>query len=181
MEGTNMPNEQNNNKIFEQDPRYHNTRKLLGHYRDASYSLKVVVRQLEYQFKTQYGNSIDEFLDSAYMAGMDLGNCEIQEHTKSIERSNKMLKLLNSSVELLRENHKYGEQYYWFLYYAFLSLHEPQNTDEILDNLEKHMDRPSYRTYYRKRNDAIRALSIILWGYTAQETSRLLDQLLPEE
>jgi len=69
--------------------------------------LKVVVRQLGQQFRMQYGNSIDEFLDSVYMAGMDLKDCDIREHTKSIERSNKILKLLNSSVQLLRENHKY--------------------------------------------------------------------------
>ena len=166
--------------LSENNPRYHNTRKLLDHYRDATYSLKVVIRQLENQFKMQYGNSIDEFLDSVYMAGMDLADCEIREHTKSIERSNKMLKLLNSSVQLLRENHKNGEQYYWILYYAFLSSHEPENTEEILDSLEKHMERPSYRTYFRKRDKAIRALSMILWGYTAKETSILLDKFFPD-
>ena len=173
-------NKNNTNESQEKDSRYHNTRKLLGHYRDATYSLKVVVRQLEHQFKMQYGNSIEEFLDSIYMAGMDLEDCEIREHTKSIERSNKMLKLLSSSVQILRENHKNGEQFYWLLYYAFLSPHESANTEEILDNLEKHMERPSYRTYYRKRDQAIRALSMILWGYTATETSQLLDKFFPE-
>ena len=80
----------------------------------------------------QYGTSVDEFLESVYMAGMDLEDCEIREHTKSIERSNKMLKLLNSSIQLLRENHKQGEHYYWILYYAFFSPHEAENTEEIL-------------------------------------------------
>jgi len=139
-----------------------------------------IIRQLENQFKMQYGSSIDEILDSVYMAGMDLEDCEIRGHTKSIERSNKMLNLLNSSVELLRENHKNGEQYYWILYYAFLSSHEAANTEEILELLEKHMERPSYRTYFRKRDQAIRALSMILWGYTANEISDLLDKFFPE-
>lgn len=173
-------NEFSKGNTEQNDPRYHNTRKLLGHYRDATYSLKVVVRQLENQFKMQYGSSIDEFLESVYMVGMSMDDCEIKEHTKSIERSNKMLKLLDSSVQLLRENHKNGEQYYWLLYYAFLSPHAPVNTDEILDNLEKHMERPSYRTYFRKRNKAIEALSMILWGFTAIETTKLLDQFFPE-
>jgi len=175
-----MSNKKNTYTEPEQDPRYHNTRKFLDHYRDATYSLKVVVRQLENQFKMQYGNTIDEFLESVYMAGMDLSDCEIQEHTRSIERSNKMLKLLDSSVNLLRHNHKNGELFYWILYYAFLSPHALQNTDEILDNLEKHMERPSYRTYFRKRDQAIRALSMILWGFTAKETTNLLDQFFPE-
>ena len=175
-----MSNNKNITQNPEHDPRYHNTRKLLGHYRDATYSLKVVVRQLEQQFKMQYGTSVDEFLESVYMAGMDLEDCEIIEHTKSIERSNKMLKLLNSSIQLLRENHKQGEHYYWILYYAFLSPHEAENTGEIIDSLGEHMDRPSYRTYFRKRTKAIQALSVILWGYTAQETSALLDNFFPE-
>lgn len=175
-----MTNITHSNEALDHDSRYHNTRKFLDHYRDATYSLKVVVRQLENQFQIQYGNTIDEFLDSIYMAGMDLSDCEIQEHTKSIERSNRMLKLLDSSVALMRENHKNGEHYYWILYYAFLSPHAPGNTEEILDDLEKHMERPSYRTYFRKRDKAIQALSMILWGFTANETTRLLDKFFPE-
>lgn len=175
-----MANQKNNHSTVEQDSRYHNTRKFLDHYRDATYSLKVVVRHLENEFKMQYGQSIDEFLDSVYMAGMDLADCEIQEHTRSIERSNKMLKLLDSSIDLLRQNHKNGEQYYWILYYAFLSPQAAENTEEILDNLEKHMERPSYRTYFRKRDKAIQALSMILWGFTAKETTKLLDKFFPE-
>lgn len=70
-----------------------------------------------------------------------------------------MLKLLDSSVDLLRNNHKHGEQYYWILYYAFLSPQELKNTDEILEKLEPHISNISYRTYYRKRHAAIEALS----------------------
>ena len=102
-------------------------------YRDATYSLKVVVHQMENQFKVQYGSSIDEFLDSIYAAGADLAGSDIAERAKSIERSNRMLKLLESSVDLLRNNHKYGEQYYWILYYAFLSPQQLKNTEEILE------------------------------------------------
>ncbi len=164
----------------EEDPRYHDTYQFLRKYRDAKYSLKVVVRQMEAQFRLEYGTSIDEFLDSIYAAGADLNGTDIEERARSIERSNKMLKLLDSSVDLLRKNHKHGEQYYWILYYAFLSPQEYKNTEEILEKLEEHIQNISYRTYYRKRRSAIEALSTILWGFTAKETIDLLNQFFPE-
>lgn len=108
----------------EEDPRFHDTYKFLQRYRDATYSLKVVVRQMETQFRMEYGTSVDDFLDSIYAAGVELSGTDIAERAKSVERSNKMLKLLDSSVDLLRNNHKHGEQYYWILYYAFLSPQE---------------------------------------------------------
>lgn len=108
----------------ENNPLYHDTYKLLRCYRDSTYSLMVAVRQVEIQFQLEYNTSVDEFLDSIYAAGADLGDSQIEEWAKSIARSNKMIKLLLSSVDLLRKNHKHGEEYYWILYYAFLSPHE---------------------------------------------------------
>ena len=135
---------------------------------------------MESQFRMEYGTSVDDFLDSIYAAGMDLAGSDISERAKSIERSNKMLKLLDSSVDLMRHNHKHGEQYYWILYYAFLSPQEPRNTDEILEKLEAHINNISYRTYYRKRREAVEALSAILWGFTAKETIHILNEFFPE-
>ncbi len=77
----------------EEDPRFHDTYKFLRRYRDATYSLKVVVRQMEMQFRMKYGTSVDEFLDSIYTAGADLSGDDIEERAKSIERSNRMLKM----------------------------------------------------------------------------------------
>ncbi len=166
--------------IPEEDPRFHDTYKFLRRYRDATYSLKVVVRQMETQFRLKYGTSVDEFLDSIYAAGADLSGDDIEERAKSIERSNRMLKMLDSSVDLLRNNHKYGEQYYWILYYTFLSPQELHGTNEIIETLRPHISNISYRTYYRKRHAAIEALSTILWGFTAKETIALLDEFFPE-
>ena len=145
----------------EEDPRFHDTYQFLRRYRDATYSLKVVVHQMEHQFKL-------------HAAGADLTGSDIEQRAKSIARSNQMLKLLESSIDLLRNNHKHGEQYYWILYYAFLSPQEMKNTDEILDKLAHHS------TYYRKRRAAIEALSTILWGFTAKETLDTLNKFFPE-
>ena len=165
----------------EEDPRFHDTYKFLRRYRDATYSLKVVVHQMETQFRLKYGTSVDEFLDSIYAAGADLSGDNIEERAKSIERSNRMLKMLDSSVDLLRTNHKHGEQYYWILYYTFLSPQKPNGTNEILEKLRSHISNISYRTYYRKRHKAIESLSTILWGYTARETIEILNIFFPEE
>ena len=160
----------------ENNPLYHDTYKLLRCYRDSTYSLMVAVRQVEIQFQLEYNTSVDEFLDSIYAAGADLGDSQIEEWAKSIARSNKMIKLLLSSVDLLRKNHKHGEEYYWILYYAFLSPHELKNTEEILEELEKHVPSISYRTYYRRRQAAINALSSILWGFSAKGTLESFSQ-----
>jgi hypothetical protein len=166
----------------EEDPRFHDTYKLLRRYRDAAYSLKVVVRQMQTQFRMKYGTSVDDFLDSIYAAGADLSGDDIAERAKSIERSNHMLKLLDSSVDLLWNNHKHGEQYYWILYYAFLSPQELRNTEEIIEKLEPHIDNISFRTYYRRRRAAIEALSTILCvGGAAKETLDMLNKFFPED
>ncbi len=164
-----------------EDPRFHDTYKFLHRYRDASYSLKVVVHQMETQFRMNYGTSVDEFLDSIYAAGAALSGDDIEERAKSIERSNRMLKLLDSSVDLLRNNHKYGEQYYWILYYTFLSPQELNGINEIIEALRTHISNISYRTYYRKRHAAIEALSTILWGFTAKESIEMLNKFFPED
>ena len=85
-----------------------------------------------------------------------------------LSAKNKMLNLLNSAVDILRSKHKHGEQYYWILYYSYLSPQRLQNTDEIIEKLEPHITNISKRTYYRRRPEAVQALSSILWGYTSK-------------
>ena len=81
----------------------------------------------------------------------------------------------------MRTKHKHGEQYYWILYYSYLSPQELQNTEEIIDKLRPHIANISHRTYYRKRPAAIEALSTILWGYTSKDCISVLNQFFPEE
>ncbi len=159
---------------------YHDTWMLLKKYRDVVWSLELSVRQVCNRFQIEYGSTVDEFLESIYCAGADIGGSEIEQHAKSIERSRNMLKLLDSSIELLREKHKYGEEYYWLLYYTFLSPHKLLNVDEIIEKLEPHIRDISIRTYYRRRRQAIEALSSVLWGYTAKDSLDVLEHFFPE-
>lgn len=132
----------------EEDARYHDTWRLLKKYRDVTWSLELSIRQVKNQFRIDYDCSIEDFLESIYMAGADLGGTDIENHARCIERSYKMLTLLENSVNLLRTHHQSGEVYYWILYYSFLSPQKLKNVEEIIEALHPHIRDISFSTYY---------------------------------
>ncbi len=172
--------QQNPLKDVTEHPMYHNTWKLLKKYRDVVWSLELSVQHVRKSFEIEYGSTIENFLDSMYLAGADLSGTDIEHHAKCIERSHKMLKLMESAVELLRNKHKYGETYYWVLYYSFLSPQQLRNVEEIIEKLRPYIRDISFRTYYRRRNEAIEALGSVLWGYTSNDCKEILERFLPE-
>ena len=56
-----------------------------------------------------------------------------------------------------------------------------KNAGEIIEQLLPHISDISYRTYYRKRRDAISSLSCILWGYTERESLEVTKKFLQEK
>ena len=174
-----MRKKQDERNITE-NPLYHDTWKLLKKYRDVVWSLELSIQQVRNRFELEYGSSIEDFLDSVYLAGADLSGSDTEHHAKCIERSYRMLKQLDSSVDLLRNKHKNGEVYYWLIYYTFLSPQQLRNVEEIIEKLRPHIRDISFRTYYRKRQEAIEALSSILWGYTSKDSMEILDQFFPD-
>ncbi len=163
----------------QEDARYHDTWLLLQKYRDVVWSLELSVQRVRAKFQMELGSSIEDFLDSIYVAGVDFKENGIQEHTQNIEQSHQMLKLLDAAVQLLRSKHKFGEAYYWILYHSYLSPQQYQNADEIVELLRPHIRDISYRTYYRRRKEAIEALSSVLWGYASRDSLCLLTALFP--
>lgn len=161
------------------NPLYHDTWQLLKKYRDVVWSLELSVQQVRNKFQIEFGQSVEDFLDSIYLAGADLAGTEIEHHARCIQRSVQMLKLLDSAVELLHTRHKDGDAYYWLLYYTYLTPQQPQNAYEIIDKLRPHIRDISYATYFRRRQDAIDALSSILWGYTSKDSIDILEQFYP--
>ena len=160
---------------------YHDTWKLLKNYRDVVWSLELSVSQARSQFQIEYGSSVEDFLDSLYLAGADISGSKLEHHAKCIERSHTMLKLVGTAVELLRSKHKNGELYYWILYYSYLSPQEYSCVEEIIENLSSNIKGISYRMYYRKRYEAIVALGSILWGYSSQECLSAMNNFIPEK
>lgn len=162
-----------------ENPLYHDTWKLLKKYRDVVWGLELSVQQVRNRFEIEYGSTIEDFLDSIYLAGADLSGSSMEQHARCIEQSHRMLKLLDTAVDLLRNKHKNGETYYWLLYYSYLSPQQLRNVEEIIEKLRPHIRDISFRTYYRRRQEAIDALSSILWGYTSKDSMELLEQLFP--
>jgi len=153
---------------------YHNTFLLLSKYRDVVWSLEVTAKKMKSRFIREMGCNIEEYLDTVHLAGFEFSESGVQERTKLIEQSTYMLKILESAIETLRNKHKYGETYYWILYYSFLSPQQCKNTEEILNQLTQHIESLCYKTYFRKRKEAIKALSMVLWGYSANESMEIL-------
>ncbi len=170
----------NNTTDVTENPLYHDTWELLKNYRDVVWGLELSVRQLRKRFSIEYGSSVDKFLDSLYIAGADLTGSNMEHHAKCIEKSNQMVKMIDSSIELLRNRHKEGESYYWLIYFTYLCPQKLRNVDDIIEQLRPYIRDISYRTYYRKRKAAIAALSSILWGYTSRECMDILDKFFPD-
>ena len=68
-----------------ENPLYHDTWMLLRKYRDVVWSLELSVQQVRRQFQIEYGSSIEEFLESLYVAGITfegsaIGQCAA-DHT----------------------------------------------------------------------------------------------------
>lgn len=163
-----------------ENPKFHDTWLLLRKYRDVVWGLELSVQQVKRRFQMEFGSSIEDFLESVYIAGVDFSDNGIEEQARSIEKSYQMLKLLESSVNIMRNKHKCGEMYYWLLYYSYLSPQQYRNVDEIIEMLRPHITDISQRTFFRRRKDAINALSSILWGYTSKDSLNLLEQFFPE-
>ena len=161
-----MPNKKQ--AEVKETPEYHNTYLLLKKYRDVVWNLELSVQRVRNKFRIEMGSSIEDFFSASGLT----------EYTKNIEESRQMLRLIESAVEMLRYKHKNGEMYYWILYYAFLSPQQYKNAGEIIEQLLPHISDISYRTYYRKRRDAISSLSCILWGYTERESLEVTKKFL---
>lgn len=164
-----------------ENPLYHDTWKLLQKYRDVVWSMELSVQQVKISFEKEFGQTIDDFLDSIYSAGADLSGTEIEQHARCIQRSNQMIKLVDGALDILRNKHQNGEELYWILYYSFIIPQKLQNTQQIIDKLHIHVREISYRTYFRKRQEAIDTLSSILWGYSAKETLDILSNFFPDK
>lgn len=158
--------------------KYHDVAELFRIYRRVNWQMQAKILQVKRRFKREYGTSIDEFLESVYAAGMDLNDddANIRLKMEAIRSSGNFLKMIDDSVEVMRQYHPKGEKYYWVLYYTYLSPHQPENVEEILDRLEEKfpvLGRLNRATYFRWKNDAFREAQSVLWGYEEEEQELL--------
>ena len=158
-------------------PHYHDTRTLLRKYRDVMWNLEVSDLDLQEEFKAEYGLSTDAlFVDNEVNKG---GN-RLENYARALERSKRMMQIIDTAIDLMRRKHKKGEFYYWILYYAYLSPQQCENAGAILQSLESKGISISLRTYYVHRDEAIEVLSSILWGHTSQDCEKITNLLTPD-
>lgn len=96
-------------------PHYHDTLMLLKKYRDIAWIVEVSSRNLQEEFRAEYGCPGRDVLNSLALNKTD---ASLMDCSQSLEHSAKMLHIIDSAVDLIREKHKKGELYYWILYYA---------------------------------------------------------------
>lgn len=138
---------------------------------------RIIRQNLQEEFKAEYGLSTDAlFVDSEVNKS---GN-RLENYARALERSKKMMQIIDTAIDLMRRKHKKGEFYYWILYYAYLSPQQCENAGAILQALESKGISISLRTYYVHRDEAIEVLSSILWGYTSQDCERITNLLTPD-
>ena len=164
-------------KAPEEHPFYHDTWKLLKNYRDVAWNLEIADLDLQAEMRAEYGTAEGGSLAALTEAGADLHGTRIESFARSLERSRKMMRLLDAAIQLMRRRHKKGELYYWVLYYTYLSPQAYDGWRKILSALEAHFSPMSRRSYYTYRTEAIETLSSVLWGYTSREGAEVLNKL----
>ena len=155
---------------------YHNTELLLKKYRDVVWSIEVSAIQAQISFEIEMGCKLEEFLEMSYAAEADLAGTDIQEQMRTLERNKKMLKIIETAVNLLKRKQEYGEEYYNIIYYTYMSEKTYKKVENIIEKIASVTgEYMSWKTYYAKKRRAIETLSTILWGFTCKECLPILE------
>lgn len=169
--------EVNMKEIRDKETLWHDTQLLLRKYRQVKWALEVSSQQALKELQQRTGGTLDTFLHAAVFAGADISNTHLEGRAQSLERSRKMLALINESVDFMRRNHPRGELYYQAIYYFYLSPKE-LTINAILNEMEKDGYIVSDTTLRKHRNEAVRIIGEILWGYDDLESKNVLNEIV---
>lgn len=165
-------------KMTREEYLYHNTELLLRKYRDVVWSIEVSAIQAQISFELEMDCKLEEFLEMSYDAGADLSGTQIQEQMRTLERNKKMLKIIEAAVNILRKKQVDGEEYYWILYYTYLSDRPCKKVEDIIKLIGRKTAPMAWKTYFNRRRKAIEVLSTILWGFTSKECLPILKEFI---
>ena len=157
---------------------YHNTKLLLEKYRDVVWSIEASVAQVNTNFEIEFECRIDEFLDMCYAAGADLTGTNLEEQMRTVERNRKMLKIIEKSLDIIHQRHKFGELYYQIIYLTYMSPEPFENVNAVIEELCDLGFAMSAKTYFRKKKAAVTCLSTVLWGFATRECSNIMTEIL---
>ncbi len=159
---------------------YHNTEVLLKKYRDVVWSIDVSTLQAQVSFELEMDCKLEEFLEMSYEAGANFTGTHIHEQMRSMERNKKMLKIIEAAVNIMRKHQRDGEEFYWILYYTYLSDKPCKRIEDTIRKIEEKTESMAWKTYFNRRRKAIEILSTILWGFTSKECKSILEQFVEE-
>lgn len=165
-------------KMSREEYLYHNTEMLLKKYRDVVWSIEVSAIQAQISFELEMDCKLEEFLEMSYAAGADLSGTNIQEQMRTLERNKKMLKIIETAVNVLRKKQVDGEEFYWIIYYTYLSNKPCKKIEDIINLVGLKTAPMAWKTYFSRRKKAIEELSTILWGFTSKECLPILKEFL---
>lgn len=159
---------------------FHNTRYLLRQFRRVTYAIKVSEADLSLRMEMEHGVQMSALEVNAELAGVDLSGSKLESYSKSIVRSRKMIKIIESALDTVRLDPDHGELLYQILYLTYFTERKPQNREVILNQLDRMGFPMSTATYHNYLNMGIRALDHILWGYTALDCMEIIRNFLPQ-
>ena len=167
-------------EIRNKETLWHDTQLLLRKYRQVKWALEVSSQQALKELQQRTGGTLDTFLHAAVFAGADISNTALEGRAQSMERSRKMISLIEDSICFMRRNHPRGEIYYQILYHCYMT---PQELS--VEGVLNAIDRSGYplcdKTFRKYRREAIRIVGEILWGYDDRESTKILREILEEK
>lgn len=166
-------------ELKDKETLWHDTQLLLRKYRQVKWALEVSSQQALKELQQRTGGTLDTFLHAAVFAGADISNTALEGRAQSMERSRKMIALIDESVEFMRRNHNRGEMYYQILYYCYLSP-TPITWREVVNALDRDGYPYSTNTIAKYRQEAILIVGEILWGYEDRESETIIDELMED-
>ena len=167
-------------KPVEKTQTFHNTKYLLKQYRRVAYSVKLSESELNLRVEMEHNMPLSTLEVNAELAGLDLSGTKNEGFTRSVIRSQNMLKIINEALNNVRDDPDRGDEMYQILYETYFTPRKPRNREVILIALDRAGFPMSSSTYHVRLNASINAIDRILWGYTARDCMDIIKSFLPD-
>lgn len=170
----------NTAQIYPLDPNrdlkqaYHNTELLLKKYRRAKLRLKNNMQRMKRELDSGLHAQMDELREMMERHGVTHKEAEFSDMAYNTEMTLKILDYVDWSLECLRQDPEFGEEYYWILYYNYIIPKPVRPTEALLGQLQKKQIYIGRSYYFELKQNAIDALGDILWGYMSKEILEIL-------
>jgi hypothetical protein len=154
------------------EPQYHATEQLMRIYRSVSWS--VSSRAGVYTDKCL--SKLDKDAETALFYFSEFAPVDIRGEFEAriceLFKSRWMLEIVNDSLVRIRSYPNYGKQYYDILFFRYVDESANSENDILAyTGLER-------SEYYRKRKEALRLMSSVIWGMAIPQVQRILKQVV---